>query len=90
MTKKEFVNAVAEKAKITKKSALTLTNTVLEVLEESLKKGEEVRIPGFGTFKVLLRKERKARHPRTKQEITIPAKKVVKFVPGSQLKLKIS
>ena len=86
MNKTEFVRAVAEKAGITKKEAAAVVNAVLGVIEETVKKGEEIRIPGFGTFKVVTRKERKGRNPRTGKEIMIPAAKIVKFAPGAKLK----
>ena len=86
MNKAEFVKAVAEKAGIIKKDAAMVIDAVLEVIEETLKKGEEIKIVGFGTFKVVTRKERKGRNPRTGEEIVIPAAKVVKFYPGAKLK----
>ena len=86
MNKTEFVRAVAEKAGITKKETAAVVNAVLGVIEETVKKGEEIRIPGFGTFKVVTRKERKGRNPRTGKEIMIPAANVVKFIPGAKLK----
>ncbi len=51
-----------------------------------MKNGEEVRIPGFGTFKVSKRKERTGRNPATKQEIKIPAAIVPKFQASKALK----
>ncbi len=86
MNREEFVKAVAEKAGITKKDAATVVNAVLEVIEEAMKKGEEVKFTGFGTFKVITRKERKGRNPRTGEEIVIPATRVVRFYPGAKLK----
>ena len=86
MNREEFVKAVAEKAGITKKDAATVVNAVLEVIEEAMKKGEEVKFTGFGTFKVVTRRERKGRNPRTGEEIVIPAAKVVRFSPGAKLK----
>jgi DNA-binding protein HU-beta len=50
------------------------------------KKGEEVVIANFGSFKVKERAERKGRNPKTGEEIIIPAKKVVSFSPGKNLK----
>lgn len=87
MTKKEFAKAIAEKTKITQKQAYAVVDAFLEVIEETMKKGDEIRIPGFGTFKVITRKERKGRNPRTGKEIIIPATRVVKFVPGKKLRL---
>jgi len=86
MNKEEFVKAVAEKAGVTKKEAAKVVDAVLAVIEETLKKGEEIRFVGFGSFKVITRKERKGRNPQTGEEITIPAAKVVKFYSGAKLR----
>jgi DNA-binding protein HU-beta len=56
------------------------------LLAETLKKGDSVAISGFGSFKVVERKARKGRNPRTGEEIRIPASKAVKFTPGKALK----
>jgi len=86
MNKTEFVRAVAEKAGVTKKEAAKVVDAVLAVIEETLKKGEEIRFVGFGSFKVITRKERKGRNPQTGEEIVIPAAKVVKFYSGAKLR----
>lgn len=86
MTKAELVNEVAQKADITKAKAEKAVNAVFEALAESLKKKERTIIPGFGTFTVSKRKERKGRNPQTGKEIMIPAKTVAVFRPAKELK----
>ena len=87
MTKSELVHTLKEKAKL---ATLAQAEAVFESLFISigmaLKNGEAVSIAGFGSFKVLERKARKGRNPRTGKEIKIPARKVVKFTAGKALK----
>ncbi|MGC8767373.1 MAG: HU family DNA-binding protein [Brevinematia bacterium] len=87
MTKEELVKAIAEKAGTTKAVAEKCLNAFMETVEKVLKKNGEMRLVGFGTFRVVQRKERKGKNPKTKEDITIPAKKVVKFQPGKKLKI---
>jgi len=87
MTKEELVKAIAEKAGTTKAVAEKCLNAFMETVEEVLKKNGEIRLVGFGTFRVVQRRERKGKNPKTKEDITIPAKKVVKFQPGKKLKI---
>ena len=83
MTKKEFVDLYFEKGEFaTKADAERKAAAFLAVLEEALVKGEEVTFLGFGKFEVA---ERAARNPQTGEEMTIEAKKVVKFKPGKGL-----
>jgi len=56
------------------------------IIKANLGQGEAVNISGFGSFKVVNRKARKGRNPRTGKEIKIPASKAVKFSPGKALK----
>lgn len=86
MNKQELVAAVAEKANMTKKEAAKAVEAVVDVVKEALAKGEPVRIIGFGTFMVRERGERRGRNPRTREEITIPARKAPVFKASSQLK----
>ncbi|PNR92441.1 HU family DNA-binding protein [Petrotoga sp. 9PWA.NaAc.5.4] len=86
MNKKELVDAFAKKASVTKKEAETYVDAFVEVVSEALSKGEEVKLVGFGTFKVQERAARKGVNPQTGKPLKIPAKKVPKFVPGKELK----
>jgi len=87
MTKKELVSEIAKRAGLRKTDAKKALDAMMEAVEAELKEGREVRLVGFGTWKVIKRAERKGVNPRTREKITIPAKKVVKFVPGKKLEL---
>ncbi len=86
MNKLELVNAVADKAELTKRDAERAVNAVVESIEEALKVGDRVSLVGFGTFEVRDRKPRVGRNPQTGQEIRIPAGKVPSFKAGKGLK----
>jgi DNA-binding protein HU-beta len=85
MNKSELIDAVA-KITCTKKEAEEAINTVFATIQKALKKGDEVTLTGFGTFKVSKRKARKGRNPQTGEEIKIAAKKVPVFKAGKGLK----
>ena len=87
MTKEELVSEIAKRAGLRKTDAKKALDAMMEAVEAELKEGREVRLVGFGTWKVIKRAERKGVNPRTREKITIPAKKVVKFVPGKKLEL---
>jgi len=86
MSKKDLIDAVAKECEVTKEKAGIAVETVLEHIKKAMKKGEEVRIPDFGTFKVAKRKAREGRNPATGATIKIPASKVPKFTPSKGLK----
>ncbi len=86
MNKLELVEHVAAEAELTKVSAAAALEAVLEGIAKSLKKGEEVRLVGFGTFSVRERAAGKGRNPATGKEIKIAASKNARFKAGSALK----
>ena len=87
MTKQDLVNAAAQSANITKKAATQILNAILETITKSLKKGNDVTITGFGTFRISKRSARKGVSPRnSNQEIKIPAMKLPAFRAGKTLK----
>jgi len=86
MNKAELVSAVAEKSGLTKVQAAQAVKAFMEATAETLRNGDRLSLVGFGTFYVSERGERKGRNPQTGKVVTIPAKKVVKFKAGSDLK----
>ena len=86
MNKNELINAVAEKAALSKKDAEAAVTAALDAVAAALAEGDEVRLVGFGTFEVKKREARTGRNPKTKEEIQIPATKVPAFKPGKALK----
>ena len=86
MTKAEFVDKLAAKSGLTKKDAASVVDAFVEVVTDSLKKGEEVQFTGFGKFYVQKREARQGINPQSKAKIRIPASKVPKFSAGLALK----
>lgn len=86
MTKADLVNAMAEKAGLSKADAEGALKAFAEAVTEALKAGEKVALVGFGTFSVGERAARTGQNPQTGEKIQIPAAKVPKFKAGKALK----
>ncbi|CCX43445.1 MAG: HU family DNA-binding protein [Muribaculaceae bacterium] len=85
MNKTELVNAIAEKAGLTKVDAKNALDATLTSIADALKNDDKVALVGFGTFSVTEKAARTGINPRTKEKIEIPARKVVKFKAGADL-----
>ena len=86
MNKQDLVSIVAEAGDLPKGKAGDVLDAVFEAITKSLKKKQEVRLVGFGTFSTSKRKAGKGRNPRTGEEIKIPASTSVRFKAGKGLK----
>jgi DNA-binding protein HU-beta len=86
MRKNDLITTVAQKVQMPQTQVATVINAAIDTIEDSLARGEEVAISGFGTFRVSERSAREGRNPQTGQQITIPPRKTASFKPGSQLK----
>ena len=86
MNKAELINAVAEKAALSKKDSEAAVNAALEAITGALSDGEKVQLVGFGSFEVKKREARVGRNPKTKEAIESPASKVPVFKAGKALK----
>jgi len=85
MNKAELINNMAEAADISKAAADRALLGFLKAVTDSLQKGDNVTLVGFGTFSVSERAARTGRNPQTGKEIQIAARKVAKFKPGKKL-----
>jgi DNA-binding protein HU-beta len=85
MNKNDLINEVA-KVVSTKKEAQIAVDCVLSSITKAMKKGGDVTLTGFGSFKVVKRKARNGRNPATGEVIKIKATKAPKFTPGKRLK----
>jgi DNA-binding protein HU-beta len=85
MNKAELVAVIVDETGISKGKANLALDAFTKAVSNSLKKGDRVAIPGFGTFNVSQRAARTGRNPQTGQPIKIAAKKVVRFKPSSNL-----
>ena len=85
MNKGELVDGIADASGLSKADAGRALDAAMECITKSLKKGEKVTLPGFGTYSVTKRNARTGRNPMTGKTIQIKAKTVAKFKPGSKL-----
>ncbi|MCH9620822.1 MAG: DNA-binding protein HU [Chlamydiia bacterium] len=86
MNKNELIEELSDKTGFTKSDTQKFLNAYIEAIQKALRKGNEVQLVGFGTFKITKRKARVGRNPQTGKELKIPAKKVPSFRPGKALK----
>lgn len=86
MTKADLVNAMAEKAGISKADAEKALKAFSDAVAEALKAGDKVSLVGFGTFSVSERAARTGKNPQTGEAIEIAAAKTPKFKAGKALK----
>jgi DNA-binding protein HU-beta len=86
VNKNDLIAVVADSAGLTKADAARAVDSVFDSISDTLAKGTEVRLVGFGTFSVANRAASKGRNPRTGEPINIPASKQPKFKAGKALK----
>ncbi len=86
MTKQEFIEKLAKKAKLSKKDARAVVDAMIDIVIDRVKKKEKVTLTGFGTFEARQQKATQRINPQTGRKMTVPAKLVPKFRPGKQFK----
>ncbi len=86
MNKDDLVVAVANDSGLTKSDATRVVDSLFDAITASLRRNDDVRITGFGTFAVANRAARDGRNPRTGEKIRIPASRQAKFKAGKALK----
>lgn len=86
MNKAELIDLISGETKTTKAQAERMLDATLECIKKTVKKGDEVKLVGFGTFTKAKRKARMGRNPQTGKAIKIPAAWFPKFRPGAEFK----
>ncbi|MEO5577767.1 MAG: HU family DNA-binding protein [Sphingomicrobium sp.] len=86
MNKQDLIGQIADRAGLTRSDSSRAVETMLEVITSALKRGDEVRLVGFGNFSVTRRKASVGRNPRTGEPMQIKASSQPKFRPGRILK----
>ena len=85
MTKADIVELIAEKTGFTNRDVKVVVEGLLQEISNSLVAGNHIEIRGFGTFKVKNHKAKKARNPKTGQEVVVPARKKAFFKVSREL-----
>ena len=88
MTKKEIVLKIAEESGLKQIDIKEVVQKTIDIIIESLSKGEKVELRNFGVFKIKSRKPRIGRNPKTGAKVPIPERKVVSFKAGMVMKKK--
>jgi len=86
MNKQSLIEAVMTKINSSKAEATRAVDAIFDTITDTLSKGDEVALSGFGTFRVTKRAARTGRNPRTGEKIQVPATNVPKFKAGKGLK----
>ena len=89
MTKAQLVTKLAEASGVSRKQSDDLLNAMVSAVVKSVKKGESVKIPGLGIFRLRKMKARMGRNPQTGEPISIPARKKVGFSVAKTFKEQI-
>lgn len=86
MNKAQLIEKIASETKISKAQAETILDCAMDSIKKSVKKGDDVKLVGFGTFTKAKRKARVGRNPQTGKAIKIPASWAPKFRAGAEFK----
>lgn len=86
MNKQELIGAVADATGMARNDAGRAVEAVIDTISDALKRGDEVRLVGFGTFAVSTRKASVGRNPRTGEPMQLKATAQPKFKAGKNLK----
>jgi integration host factor subunit alpha len=89
-TRKDLSNSIFKELGFSKNFSSTIVDDFFEILIQHLVKFRKIKISSFGTFEVINKNERIGRNPKTKEEVKITSRKVVKFRPSSIFKKKIN
>jgi DNA-binding protein HU-beta len=90
MNKNELIEQVAGKTGLTKSAATEAVEAMLESISHTLESGEEVKLVGFGSFRISERKASTGRNPRTGEPIEIDAVRNIKFRQGTDLRERVN
>ncbi|QCI24231.1 integration host factor subunit alpha [Buchnera aphidicola (Muscaphis stroyani)] len=89
LTKSEISDHLFEKLNLTKRDSKEFVEFFFEEVRKSLENGEDVKLSGFGNFRLKNKKERPGRNPKTGKKVSISSRRVVTFKAGQKLKNRI-
>jgi integration host factor subunit alpha len=89
LTKADFAENLYDELGLNKREAKEIVELFFEEIKNSLAKGEQVKLSGFGKFELRDKNSRPGRNPKTGEEIPITARRVVTFRSGQKLKARV-
>lgn len=89
MTKKDIVRTISEEVGLTQQQTKEIVQKTFDAIIESLVRERRIELRNFGVFEVKPRAARKARNPRTGEQVDVPRKHVVTFKPGKYMEAKV-
>ncbi|SHL71060.1 bacterial nucleoid protein Hbs [Nitrosospira sp. Nsp11] len=90
MNKTEFIEAMATRTGCSKAEANRMVGALIEIISDTLQKGDSLSLPGFGSFEVRERSARTGHNPKTGEKLDIAASRIPAFKPGSALKAAVN
>jgi len=91
VTKRDLVIRISDSCNMSQQEVAAVVNHLIDEISESLIKGDEVVFRNFGTFQTAVTKPKIGRNPKKPEKaVTIPARRIVKFRPGKELKVKVA
>jgi len=79
MTKADLIEAIYDEVGFSKRESADIVETTFDIIKETLEKGENIKLSGFGSFNIRDKKARRGRNPQTGEEITITPRRILTF-----------
>ena len=90
LTKEQIINDIYNYVGLSKSKSRSVIETFFEILKQTLEKGDDILISGFGKFVLKEKEERRGRNPQTTEDLQLRARKVVLFKTSGSLRKKIN
>lgn len=90
LTKADMADYLSERTMLNRREAKLMVEQFFDEISQALANGEQVKLSGFGNFELRDKKERPGRNPKTKEDIPIPARRVVTFRAGQKFRQCVS
>ncbi|RJR32302.1 MAG: integration host factor subunit alpha [Desulfobacteraceae bacterium] len=90
LTKDRIAESIQEEQNMTRGRAMSVVETTLEIIKDTLVSGEDILISGFGKFNVRGKNQRRGRNPATGEKLTIRSRRIVTFSPSPRLRKKLN
>lgn len=89
LTKADMADYLSERTMLNRREAKLMVEQFFDEISQALANGEQVKLSGFGNFELRDKKERPGRNPKTKEDIPIPARRVVTFRAGQKFRQRV-